>query len=255
MPAGDFDYEVHGGGYAARRRADPRIAALVQSALGDAPTVINVGAGAGSYEPRDRYVVAVEPSAAMRAQRPNNSPPALDAAAERLPFDACSFEASMACMTIHQWADVHAGLRELRRVARGPVVILTFDAQATDGFWLFDYFPELLAVERRRFPSIEAVCATLGGEVDVRAVPVPIDCVDGFAEAYYARPEAFLRADVRAAQSSWRFIDYVLVQPGVRRLRRDLDSGAWDARHGHLRIQPERAGALRLIVARNVGCN
>jgi ubiquinone/menaquinone biosynthesis C-methylase UbiE len=140
-PAGDFDYEVHGGGYATKRRADPRIAALVHGALGDALTVINVGAGAGSYEPRDRYVVAVEPSATMRAQRLDKAPPALDAAAERLPFDAGSFDASMACITIHQWADVHAGLRELRRVAQGPVVILTFDAQALEGFWLFDYFP------------------------------------------------------------------------------------------------------------------
>jgi SAM-dependent methyltransferase len=133
-PAGDFDYEQHGTGYATVRRPDARIEALVTAALGDSRTVINIGAGAGSYEPQDRYVLAVEPSATMRAQRPVGAAPALDAAAEHLPFDDDSFEAAMAVMTIHQWNDVDQGLREMRRVSRGPVVVLTLDAPALREF-------------------------------------------------------------------------------------------------------------------------
>jgi SAM-dependent methyltransferase len=188
-PAGDFDYEANGSGYAVHRRPDPRIAARVHAALGDARTVINVGAGAGSYEPADRHVVAVEPSAAMRAQRPHHLAPALDATAERLPFDDDVFDAAMATITIHQWSDLDGGLRELRRVSRGPVAILTFDGEALLDFWLNDYVPEVIATEQARFPAIDHVVEALGGEVDVLDVPIPIDCTDGFGEAYYARPE------------------------------------------------------------------
>lgn len=249
-PAGDFDYEAHGGGYAVRRRPDPRIAAFLHQALGDARTVINVGAGAGSYEPENRHVVAIEPAAAMRAQRPRHLAPALDATAERLPFDDDSFDAAMATITIHQWSDLDAGLRELRRVARGPVAILTFDADALLDFWLNDYVPEVIATERKRFPAVDHVVGVLGGAVDVLDVPVPIDCTDGFGEAYYARPEAFLQDDVRAAQSGWVLTDPDAVARGVARLAEDLASGAWDERHGHLRTQPAYVGAVRLIVAR-----
>ena len=249
-PAGDFDYEANGRGYAVRRRPDPRIAALVHTALGDARTVINVGAGAGSYEPEDRHVVAVEPAAAMRAQRPRHRAPALDATAERLPFDDDSFDAAMATITIHQWSDLDAGLRELRRVSRGPVVILTFDAEALLDFWLNEYVPEVIATERVRFPAIDHVVGVLGGAVEILDVPVPIDCADGFGEAYYGRPEAFLDDDVRAAQSGWVLTDPDAVARGVARLAADLGSGAWDERHGHLRTQPEHVGAVRLIVAR-----
>jgi hypothetical protein len=249
-PAGDFDYEVHGAGYTGRRQPDPRIAALVHAALGDARTVINVGAGAGSYEPLDRHVVAVEPSAAMRAQRPLHLAPALDATAERLPFDDDSFDAAMAMITIHQWSDVDAGLRELRRVSRGPVAILTFDAEALLDFWLNEYAPEVTATERARFPAIDRVVSVLGGEVEIIDVPIPIDCTDGFGEAYYARPEAFLEADVRAAQSGWVLTDPEVVARGVAKLADDLGSGRWDERHGHLRQQPERVGAVRLVVGR-----
>lgn len=249
-PAGDFDYEANGGGYALRRQPDPRIAALVHDALGDARTVINVGAGAGSYEPLDRHVVAVEPSAAMRAQRPHHLAPALDGTAERLPFDDDSFDAAMAMITIHQWSDLDAGLRELRRVSRGPVVLLTFDGDALLDFWMNDYVPEVVATERERFPTIDHVVRVLGGDAEVLAVPIPIDCTDGFGEAYYARPEAFLREDVRAAQSGWVLTDPEAVARGVARLAEDLESGRWDERHGHLREQPERVGAVRLIVAR-----
>jgi hypothetical protein len=249
-PAGDFDYEANGSGYAARRRPDPRIAALVHAALGDARTVINVGAGAGSYEPADRHVVAVEPSAAMRAQRPHHLAPAIDATAERLPFHDDSFDAAMATVTIHQWSDRDAGLRELRRVSRGPVAILTFDAEALRDFWLHEYVPEVIATERARFPAIDHVVGVLGGEVEVLDVAIPIDCSDGFGEAYYARPEAFLDHDVRAAQSGWVLTDPGAVARGVARLADDLSSGRWDERHGRLRHQAEYVGAMRLIVAR-----
>ena len=249
VPAGDFDYEAGGQGYALLRRTDPRIAAYVHAALGDARRVVNVGAGAGSYEPADREVTAVEPSAAMRAQRPRHLAPAIDATAERLPFDDDSFDAAMATITIHQWADLDAGLRELRRVSRGPVVILTFDGDALARFWLDDYVPEVIAIERRRFPAVEHVAAVLGGAVTVTPVPIPIDCVDGFGEAYYGRPEALLDPDVRAAQSGWALVDEDAVARGVERLRAALASGAWDRAYGRLREQPERVGAVCLIVA------
>jgi SAM-dependent methyltransferase len=228
VPAGDFDYEAGGQDYSLRRQTDPRIAALVHAALGAARTVLNVGAGAGSYEPRDRYV----------------------ATAERLPFDDDSFDAAMATVTVHQWADLDSGLREMRRVSRGPVVILTFDAQALAEFWLNEYVPEVLAVERRRFPTIEHIAAVLGGDVCVTAVPIPIDCADGFGEAYYARPEAFLDPEVRRSQSGWGLVESDAVERGVARLRDALASGEWDERHGHLRSRPERIGAVRLVVAR-----
>jgi len=249
-PAGDFDYERNGRGYAALRQPDPRIAAYMHRALGDARTVLNVGAGAGSYEPDDRYVVAVEPSAAMRAQRPTRCVPAIDATAERLPFDDDSFDAVMATLTIHQWSDLDAGLQEMRRVSRGVVAILTFDAPALQDFWLGDYVPEVIAVEQQRFPAISRIVHTLGGSAEVTPVPIPHDCTDGFGEAYYARPEAFLDPDVRAAQSGWVLADADAVRRGVDKLDADLSCGAWDERHGALRQQPERIGAVRLIIAR-----
>jgi SAM-dependent methyltransferase len=248
--AGDVDYARHGTGYAVRRQTDPRIAAYVQAALGDARTVLNVGAGAGSYEPADRVVVAVEPSKTMRAQRPRAAVPAIDAAAESLPFDDDAFDASMAIFTVHQWQDLAAGLRELRRVTRGPVVIFAGDGEAYRRFWLADYVPDVVEVEGRRFPPIAAITAALGGRSEVSAVPVPRDCVDGFAEAFYARPEMFLEPNVRAAQSSWSFVDATKIETGLARLRADLASGAWDARHGALRRMPAYEGAMRLIVAR-----
>jgi hypothetical protein len=156
----------------------------------------------------------------------------------------------MATITIHQWADLDQGLRELRRVSRGAVVILTFDAEALLDFWLNEYVPEVVAVERRRFPAIDHVARVLGGDVSVTAVPIPLDCVDGFGEAYYGRPEAFLDPEVRGVQSGWVLADAAAVQRGVARLRDALESGQWDARHGHLRGQPERVGSVRLIVAR-----
>jgi SAM-dependent methyltransferase len=219
----------------------------VHAALADARSVVNVGAGAGSYEPAGRDVTAVEPSAAMRAQRTTS---AIDATAEALPFPDDAFDAALATVTIHQWPDLDRGLRELRRVARGPVVILTFDGEALARFWLAEYVPEVIALEQRRFPAIGHVEAVLGGDVTVTPVPIPHDCRDGFGEAYYGRPEAFLEPAVRAAQSGWMLADPAAVERGVERLRAALASGEWDARHGHLRTQPEYIGSVRLIVAR-----
>jgi len=248
-PVGDVDYGVHGTGYAVQRRPDPRIEALVHTALGPARTVLNVGAGAGSYEPTDRDVTAVEPSAAMRAQRPAHRVPAVDAVAEDLPFVDGTFDAAMAILTVHQWTHLDAGLREVQRVTRGPVVVLTADGEALDRLWLAEYVPEVIAAERRRYPPIDHLLDVLGGSGNVMEIPIPIDCVDGFTDAYYARPERFLDPAVRRSQSAWSFVDPAVAQAGVARLAADLASGEWDRRYGYLRTQPEFLGSMRLLTA------
>ena len=247
-PAGDWDYERHGHGYTAFRQPDPRIAAQVHRALGPARTVLNVGAGAGSYEPEGRYVLAVEPSAVMRAQRPRSLAPAIDAVAESLPLDDRSVDAAMAMITIHQWPDAVRGLREMRRVTRGPVVIMTFDGDAMDRFWLTEYCPGLIDAERRRSPAISAIGAVLGGSTKVSVVRIPRDCTDGFTEAYYARPEMFLDPAARGAQSVWGFVTAAEQEEAVARLRADLDSGAWQQRYGRWRDEPFFEGSLVLVV-------
>jgi SAM-dependent methyltransferase len=249
-PAGDFDYESGGGDYGRQRRADPRIAAHVHAALGDSRSVLNVGAGAGSYEPQDRYVAAVEPSAMMRARRNELLVPAIDATAERLPFDDESFDAAMAVITLHQWRDSARGLAELRRVSRDAVVILTFDGDALDRLWLGEYVPELFEAERHRYPAIAEIGSALGGTIHVQPVPIPIDCIDGFIEAFYARPEQFLDPEVRSSQSAWGFVEATVAERGLARLAGDIETRRWDQRHGSLRTQPEFIGALTLIVSR-----
>ena len=242
------DYERHGRTYARHRRPDPRIAARIHAALGEARTVLNVGAGAGSYEPRDRWVLAVEPSATMRAQRPPDAAPALAARAESLPFDDDAFDAAMACVTIHHWESPRAGLAELRRVARGPVVVFTFELQSLPA-WQFEYLHEGIAKELPRFPAIAQVAAALGGRTRVEHMPTPGDCHDGFFEAFWRRPEALLDPDVRSAQSVWALLEPGIEQRIVERLATALDSGAWDAEHGHLREQDSLEGALRLVIS------
>jgi SAM-dependent methyltransferase len=245
-----FNYDRFGQKYSGYRQTDPRIAAYVNRALGDAKTILNVGAGAGSYEPADRYVVAVEPSAVMRSQRAdNNRVPAIRATAGELPFDDDAFDASMAMVTVHHWPDMRKGLQELRRVTKDRVVIMTFDPDALDNFWNAQYFPELIAVEKARYPQIDFIKECLGGSCEVINVPVPLDCTDGFQEAFYGRPEAFLEKGVRQSQSAWGFLPGGLEEQLVQRLADELSSGAWDKKYGHFRTQPEFVCALRLIVS------
>jgi SAM-dependent methyltransferase len=247
--AGDVDYTSLADGYSSYRQPDPHIEAAILTALGDAVTVLNVGAGAGSYEPLDRTVTAVEPSASMRAQRPIDRP-AIDATAESLPFDDATFDASMSTFSVHQWTDLEKGLAEMRRVTRGPVVILTGDPGAIERFWLTDYAPEVMATEAARYPAIDRIKAALGGHSEVFIVPIPIDCADGFNQAYYARPAALLDPNARRANSAWSFVGPEVEARFVRDLSADLESGRWDARYGELRTQPTFDGALRLIVGR-----
>jgi SAM-dependent methyltransferase len=242
------DYELHGRTYARHRRPDPRIAACIHAALGDARTVLNVGAGAGSYEPEDRWVLAVEPSATMRAQRPAGAAPAINAHAETLPFDEGTFDAAMACVTIHHWDPAAAGLAELRRVSRGPVVVFTFELDALPA-WQLEYLREGVAKEQPRFPAVEDVAAALGGRTRVERIPTPGDCTDGFFEAFWRRPEALLDAEVRSAQSVWALLEPDVEQRIVDRLAGVLDSGAWDAEHGYLRERDSFDGALRLVIS------
>jgi SAM-dependent methyltransferase len=242
------DYERHGRSYARHRHADPRIAARIHAALGDAATVLNVGAGTGSYEPRDRWVLAVEPSATMRSQRPAGSAPAIAARAEALPLDDGAVEAAMACVTIHHWEPPRAGLAELRRVSRGPVVVFTFELDGLPA-WQKDFLHEGLVRELPRFPAIDDIAATLGGRTRIERIPTPGDCVDGFFEAFWRRPEALLDAGVRSAQSMWRLLDAGVEQRIVARLADALASGAWDVEHGQLRGQESFDGALRLVVS------
>ena len=246
-----FNYEVAGHSYAGYRQTDPRIAAYVHQALQDAETGLNVGAGAGSYEPDGKYVVAVEPSAVMRSQRAKNGKvPAINAKADQLPFDDNAFDASMAMVTIHHWPDIEKGLQELRRVTKNQVVLMTFDPDALDKFWNATYFPELIEVERQRYPKIDRIVKALGGKTEVLEIPIPLDCVDGFQEAFYGRPEAFLEKEVRKSQSAWGFLPAGLEEKLVENLANELQSGEWDRKYGHFRTQENFTCALRLIVSR-----
>lgn len=247
--AGDADYAAIAPGYPSYRQPEPAIAAQIERALGPARTILNVGAGAGSYEPTDRAVTAIEPSASMRAQRPAHLARAIDAVAEHLPFPDGHFDAGMATFTVHQWKDLEAGLSEMRRVIRGPIVILSCDPGLVQRFWLNDYAPDVLAAEARRYPAADRVGAILGGEVRNLPVMIPLHCRDGFNEAYYGRPERFLDEGARAANSAWSFVGATTAAAYVAHLRRDLEDGSWDARHGALRAQAEFDGSLRLFVA------
>jgi SAM-dependent methyltransferase len=246
--AGDFDYEHVGATYGHHRRADPRIAARIHHHLAGARTVLNVGAGTGSYEPVDRTVLAVEPSAAMRAARSPHGLPAIAADAQDLPFDNDSFDAAMAILTVHQWGDgLAAGLGEVPRVTRGPIVIMTLDVDALAEFWLTDYLPSRLATEHTRFPAITQLATIVGGSHTLDRVPIPHDCTDGFVEAFYARPEAYLDPQIRSAQSTWQFLPAAETYGALESLAADLQSGTWDARYGHLRTEDTYTGPLALL--------
>ena len=248
--AGDADYGAIGRDYASFRQPEPAIEALIACALGSARSVLNVGAGAGSYEPADRDVTPVEPSASMRAQRPAHLAPAVDAVAERLPFPDEHFDAAMTTFSVHQWTRLEDGLREMRRVTRGPVVILSCDPGLVQRFWLNDYAPGVLAAEARRYPGLDRMLDVLGGKGEVMPVAIPLMCRDGFNEAYYGRPERLLDPAARLACSAWSFVSEATTGGYVDHLRGDLASGVWDRKFGRLRTAPEYDGSLRLIVAR-----
>jgi len=239
-------YDTIGQAYSTRRRPDPRIAARIGALIGRDATVLNVGAGSGSYEPVHNDVIAVEPSAVMISQRSPSAAPAVRAVAEALPFRDRAFDVVLAILTIHHWNDQKRGLEECARVARDRVVLLTWDPEA-DGFWLVqDYFPEILAVDREIFPSMQSLSGVLGPSV-VSPVPVPADCVDGFLGAYWQRPEAYLDPEVRAGISS--FSRLTSIERNLERLEGDLASGTWERRNLHLRERSELDVGYRLIVA------
>jgi SAM-dependent methyltransferase len=242
-------YDTIGATYTVTRCTEPRIAARVWAALGDARTVLNVGAGAGSYEPPDRHVLAVEPSAVMRSQRPASAAPCVAAIAESLPFEDRSFDAAMAFATVHHWEDPIAGLREMRRVAR-RVVVFTHDSSETGWrrrFWLTrDYLPEVADLVAGR-PSLSEQARAIGARIE--PVPIPWDCADGFFEAYWRRPEAYLDEDARRGVSVWARVGRDAEQRAVRSLRDDLVSGRWAERNRDLVALDAAELGLRLLVA------
>ncbi len=243
-------YDEIGIGYVEHRRPDPRIAAAIDAALGGAGSVLNVGAGTGSYEPLDRPVVAVEPSIAMIRQRAPRSAQAIRASAPELPFPNGAFDAALSVLTVHHWPDRVRGLREMLRVARNRVVIVTWDP-ATYGFWLIDdYFPEIREIDRRGLPSLDELLDEMV-EPRVLPLPVPHDCTDGFLGAYWRRPRAYLDPGVRGAISAFAKLEGV--EARLARLRRDLDDGSWEQRNGHLSSRSELDIGYRLLVSRGSG--
>jgi SAM-dependent methyltransferase len=241
-------YDTIGRTYARARQADPRIAAQILDAIGDARSVINVGAGTGNYEPTDRPVVAVEPSLTMIGQRDADAAPAVQGVAEHLPFPDSSFDVAMATLTVHHWSDQGAGLRELRRVADRQV-IWAFDPSTSGTYWLVDdYFPEYRSLETEwNAPSADDI----GRHLDVQrveVVPVPPDCTDGFGGAYWCRPDAHLDPTVRAGMSWLALLDPAIVERNIARLAAEIDDGTWDEKYGHLRALESIDLGYRLII-------
>jgi SAM-dependent methyltransferase len=240
-------YDAIGRVYALHRRPDPRVAAQVDHALGAARTVVDVGAGTGSYEPGNRRVVAVEPSLVMIGQRAGGAAPVVRAVAEHLPFPDGAFDAAMAVLTIHHWSDTVVGLLEMARVARG-VVVLTFDPVVHETFWLFtDYLPEVTTLPLSRVVDPGTVAEVIGAD-GIEPVLVPADCVDGFNVAFWRRPAAYLDPEVRACMSGLALLDPDLVATRMERLRRDIADGTWHARHRDLLHEDLFDAGLRLVV-------
>jgi SAM-dependent methyltransferase len=244
-------YDAIGVGYARLRREDPELAARIQEALGDAETVVNVGAGAGSYEPVDRHVIAIEPSDVMAAQRAPERPPAIRAHADSLPLRDRSVDAAMSVLSVHHWDESQErGVRELRRVARGPVVILTFDARVSSSMWLVaDYVPEIGELDRSTLPDPELLADWLGGDTAISVVPISRDTPDWMFGAFWAHPERVLDAEARAATSGFARMPDHVIERVERAVRDDLASGRWDARHGYLRELDEYDAGMRLVVS------
>ncbi len=246
-PAAEPVYDRIGTTYACYRKPDPRLAAQIHRALGSARRVLNVGAGTGSYEPPLRCI-AVEPSSLMLSGRPVGSAPVLRGLAEALPFSDGAFEATMAILTVHHWADAASGFEELRRVTRGPIVVLTWDAESFARFWLMrDYLPEVVAAERRLITA-EAIGRILA-PCRIEVVPVPHDCTDGFSAAYWRRPDMYLDTGVRQAISNLALLDPAVLSRMTQRLTRDLRSGAWQARNASLLDLEELDCGYRLLIA------
>ena len=236
-------YDRIGGAYAETRRPDPRIARVIRAALGDATSIVNIGAGSGSYEPTDLAVVPVEPSELMIQQRPPSLPPAIRGVAEALPLPDKSVDAALAFLAAHHWADRPAAFAEIRRVARKRAVFFTHDPDSTFG-WLDDYFPGLAG---SRYPELAEFDVL--GRVTIEPVPVPADCTDGFTAAYWRRPEAYLEEAVRANMSTFALLDERVVADGVARLERELGDRSWHARYASLLTLPELDVGYRLVVA------
>jgi SAM-dependent methyltransferase len=240
-------YDAIGRTYTATRGTDPRIAARIWDALGDARTVVNVGAGTGSYEPPDRDLTAVEPSVVMIAPRPPGAAPAVQASAEALPFDDASFDAAMAVLTLHHWSDIRGGCAELRRVARDRVVVFSWDPTYVGRMWLGpEYFPYCMRQDAEGFPSLAEQADAL--EAEVESVPIPWDCRDGFFSAFWRRPEAYLDPAVRAGISTLAKRSEDELAEGLARLRADLESGGWARRHADLLERDELDLGYRLLV-------
>lgn len=250
VPNDGARYDEIGGGYASTRREDPFVRDTILRALGAARTVVNVGAGAGSYEPHDRYVIAVEPSDVMAAQRPRTLAPAIRASAGSLPLRSGSVDAAMAVLTVHHWdQEQERGVREMRRVATGPVVILTADAEVHGSMWLMaEYLPEAAALDRQIFPPIEQFAAWLGGNTRVAVLPVRRDTPDWTLMSFWAHPERVLDARARQGTSGFARMPPEVVERVVTAVERDLASGTWDRRHGDLRKLDEFDAGMRLIV-------
>jgi SAM-dependent methyltransferase len=236
-------YDRIGSGYARTRRTDPRIAAAIADALGDAESVINVGAGAGGYEPTDRAVTAVEPSAEMIAQRDPDAAPVVQATAEAIPLDDDSFDAAMAVHTVHHWPDLEAGLGELRRVARKRIVVLTNAPGLVEDLWISDYF-----TDAPRGNKADAVSSILG-DTETITVPIPRDCTDLFFWALWARPELFLDDEVVKSMWIWNVMDPEQREEGRRRLASDLADGTWEERYGAVRDAESIDCGMRIVVA------
>ncbi len=244
-------YDRIGQGYTRTRREDPRFRALIHAALADARTVVNVGAGAGAYEPADRHVIAVEPSDVMAAQRPRELAPAIPASAGNLPLRDRSVDAAMTVLSVHHWdEEQEAGVRELRRVSRGPVVILTYDPVVSASMWLMaEYLREVAELDLRIFPPPQQLAKWLGGDVRIDEVSIPRDTPDWMLGSFWAHPERVLDADARAATSGFARMPVEVVDRVVAEVSRDLMSGRWDSRHGHLRTLDALDVGLRLVVA------
>ncbi len=242
-------YDDIGGEYTATRQADPRIATRIREALGDANSIANVGAGAGAYEPHDRQVLPIEPSAQMIALRAPGLARAIRGHAESLPLDSGTVDAAMACMTLHHWSDWRVGVQELRRVARKRVVIFTYDPSYAERFWLLrDYLPKLGRLDCSRFPGIDEQRAAMGEDVHIETVPIPRDCADGFLAAYWCRPSAYLDRQVRVNISTFNLPGAWPLLGGLEKLADDLRTNRWHERNREILGRTELDLGYRLLV-------